>query len=476
VRWARVVASVGVGAAIIGAGVHATHARSVASSTVTQPGGPNVLLISIDTLRPDHLGCYGYERPTSPALDALAAEGARFTTAVSPTSWTLPAHMTLLTALPPEVHGVIDDGLRLDASTVTLAEVLRARGYATAGFVSGPYLDAGYGFARGFDHYDDYSAVRLSQPAVHRARTSPALFGVLDAWLEEWHVAPAPRKPFFVFLHMWDVHYDFNPPPPYDTLFDPTYTGDVDGEDFETGTQVYAGMPARDLEHVIALYDGEIRYTDEWVGRIVDALRRRGVLDETVTIVTSDHGEEFFEHGMKGHRNGLYDESIRVPLVIRHPTAIPPGTVVDRQVRLMDVAPTVLALTTTPPPPTFGLPQTAELYAARSLLPLIQGTAPDQPSPPAFADLHPHVQSAIRHESKKLIQTPFTDPKDHLFDLQKDPNEQTNLATTDPQSKTALEQELAAWHATAKIAAKTARAAAMTEDHKEALRALGYIE
>ncbi len=439
---------------------------------VPPPGVPNVLLVSIDTLRPDHLGAYGYHRDTSPTIDALAAAGARFTTVVSPTSWTLPAHVTLLTALPPEVHGVVEDRFRLGRTVPTLAEVLRQRGYATAAFVSGPYLDAGYGFARGFDHYDDYSAVRISRPATHRARTSPALLTALETWLDGQVGTP---RPHFLFVHMWDVHYDFNPPPPYDTMFDPDYQGTVTTEDFETGTSVHAGMEPRDLEHVVALYDGEIRYTDAYLGRIVEALRRRRGGDETVVVVTSDHGEEFFEHGMKGHRNALYDESIRVPLIIRYPKTIPAGTVVESQVRLLDVAPTILALTDTPVPAGFGLDASLAPYAGRSLLPFLVD-AGSLPAVPAFADLQPQGQAAIRHDDRKLIVRPFATPHDQLFDLRADPGELVDRAATDPATAAALQQELRTWKDTAALAARRTDAAAMDAEHKAALRALGYVE
>ncbi len=442
-------------------------------------GTTNVLLISIDTLRPDHLGSYGYGRPTSPNLDALAAAGARFTTVVSPTSWTLPAHMTLLTGLPPEIHGVENDGLRLDARTVTLAEVLRARGYATAGVVSGPYLDAGYGFARGFDLYDDWSAVRISRPATHQAHTSPAVVAAVESWLDG-RASTDARRPFFLFVHFWDVHYDFNPPAPYDTMFDPDYTGSVTGLDFETGDAVHAGMPARDLAHVVALYDGEIRYTDGYVGALIEALRARGILDDTLVVATADHGEEFFEHGNKGHRNALYDESIRVPLIIRRPGLVTPGTVVDRQVRLIDVPATILAMTDTPTPPSFGLPPSLAPYAGESLAPWLTSTPPSAPSPlPAFADLQPHAMSAVRHPDTKLIETPFAptpEQRQQLFDLGTDPTEHTNLATQRPADLTNLHRELETWHDTAKTSAQQTQPAPMDADHNAALRALGYIK
>ncbi|MEO6026375.1 MAG: sulfatase [Candidatus Binatia bacterium] len=438
------------------------------------PDTPNVLLVSIDTLRPDHLGSYGYRRDTSPTIDALAAEGARFATVVSPTSWTLPAHMTLLTALPPEIHGVVEDRFRLGTDVTTLAEVLRDRGFATAGFVSGPYLDAGYGFARGFDHYDDYSAVRISAWATHRARTSPALVDVTGRWLDAWH-GRAERRPFFVFVHMWDVHYDFNPPPPYDTMFDPDYRGTITTEDFQTGTAVHLGMDPRDLEHVIALYDGEIRYTDEWLGRLIDRLRGLGVLDDTIVAVTSDHGEEFFEHGRKGHHQTLYDESIRVPLVLRNPARVPAGSVIPNLVRLVDVAPSLLDLTATPAPPGFGLDPSLKPYAGQSFEPLLTTARPVLPLP-AFASLEPQGSKAVRSEDRKLLVSPWSLPHDELFDLASDPGERTNLAASDPTTTAALHAMLAGWKDTAAVAAKAADAATMDENHKAALRALGYLQ
>ncbi len=147
-----------------------------------------------------------------------------------------------------------------------------------------------------------------------------------------------------MFVHLWDVHFDFIPPAPYDTMFDPDYDGPVTGENFFFDPEINARMPGRDKRHLIALYDGEIAWTDEHVGRIIDDLRRAGLLDETVVAVTSDHGTEFFEHGGKAHRMTLFDEVIRVPLIIRYPAGLPAGTRVAAQSRAVDVGPTLLEL------------------------------------------------------------------------------------------------------------------------------------
>jgi arylsulfatase A-like enzyme len=235
-------------------------------------------------------------------------------------------------------------------------------------------------------------------------------------------------------------------------------------------------MDSRDLEHIVALYDGEIRYTDAYVGRLVTSLARRRLLDDTVVVVTSDHGEEFFEHGNKGHRKTLYDESIRVPLIVRYPPRVPAGTVVERQVRLMDVAPTILALTAVPSPPDFGVEPLLADYAGRSLVPLMTNATAAAPMPPAFASLDPWGQRALRGERHKLMLMPLTPPTERLFDLVSDPREQTNLVATEPTTAAALRSELDAWTSTTRRVAKQSAPAAMSEQHKAALRALGYVE
>ena len=319
---------------------------------------PNVILISIDSLRPDHLGCYGYARNTSPALDRLAAEGTRFRTAVSSTSWTLPAHAALLTGLPDRVHGCFDYAFWLDGSRETLAEAFQEAGYRTAGFYSGPNLHPVFGFSQGFDAYRDCTSYADQMIAVLNGKeelqvvldrsdediTNPIVLKNVVQWLDA-----RSGDPFFMFIHMWDVHLDYRPPPPYDTQFDPYYEGTVNGR--AVGRDQARAWSRRDLQHFEALYDGEIRWTDETLRQLFDALRARGIQDNTVVVVTSDHGDAFLEHGRIAHMTSLYEEEIRIPLLIRHPVSVPAGGVVDRPVHIIDVAPTVLGLAGLPPLP-----------------------------------------------------------------------------------------------------------------------------
>jgi arylsulfatase A-like enzyme len=427
----------------------------------SSPNRPSILLVSIDSLRADHLGAYGYERETSPVFDRLAAEGVLFENASAASSWTLPSHITLLTGLAPEGHGVFETSRRLGLDAVTLPEVLKGAGYSTAGFVSGPYLESRYGYTQGFDVYDDFTLVADSNVASHRGITSPALTARVLDWLTGWDEG-GREQPFFLFVHMWDVHYDFNPPAPYDTMFDPDYEGEITGDDFEVGGAVHVGMAARDLAHVIALYDGEIRFTDEHLGRIVERLRELGTLDETIVVVTSDHGEEFFEHREKGHRNNLYEETIRVPLTIRYPERISAGAHIERPVQGMDVAPTILGLAGIARPEGFGQRGVA----------LLEEGAPERP---AFSHLGGAFE-AVRTRDHKLIRRldGSGSGSEEFYDLREDPGETTNRLASQPEAAEALRKELRRWRE--ESGSGFSGATEIDAEHLERLRALGYVE
>ncbi len=438
---------------------------------------PNVLLVSIDSLRADHLGSYGYERDTSPTIDRLAREGVLFENAISPASWTVPAHMTLLTALPPEVHQVSSHRRALHPAAVTLAEVLRDAGYRTAGFVSGPTVMSNYGFGQGFELYDETVAAMHRNP--NRGITSPAIVERVAAYLDEWD-ASGRGAPFFAFVHLWDVHYDYAPPAPYDRMFDPDYTGDLTSEDFERNERLHAGMPERDLQHLIALYDGEIRFTDEHLGRIVEHLERLGVLDHTIVVVTSDHGDEFFEHGQKGHSKTLYDEIVRVPLVIRYPPRVTFGRRITEQVRLMDVAPTILGLAGIEGRRALGLWMPMP-YQALDLTPWIAGRRLYAPLPEllAFSESTAFlgVKRSVRTNQAKLIRHHQRPERTELFDLARDPGERTNLfgsAQARPLRRE-LDASFTRWTKLWRPQPKLAVARRPSPQHEARLRALGYI-
>ncbi|MCU1246190.1 MAG: putative Arylsulfatase [Acidobacteria bacterium] len=427
-----------------------------------EPGAPNILLISIDSLRADHLHCYGYPRHTSPNLDALAQEGARFETVISPTSWTLPAHMTLLTSLPPEKHGVITNHLRLASGIETIPQHLHRSGYATAGFVSTTYLDGLYGFSRGFDVYDDYTILRVAGAKSRKAVTSAMVADHAIRWVEQ-HSASSPQQPFFLFLHFFDVHYDYNPPLPFARMFDGTYrgpaTGDVD--------LVRSGMQQQDVDHVVALYDGEIAWVDWNIGRIVAALRARGLLDNTIVAVTADHGEEFLDHGQSGHFKTLYDEVLRVPLIIRYPKKVAAGRRVEGQVRLMDVAPTLFSLAGV------RLPHSRIPTEARALACLLKPDALARPTPllPAFGDLKGEIASLRTADAKLIVD--LRTHREELYDLARDPYERHNIDAENEPKAEELRALLDRWRAA--TPASSTGEIELDDEEKESLKSLGYI-
>lgn len=440
------------------------------------PTSPNILLVSIDSLRSDHLHCYGYPRETSPTIDQLAAEGVLFTTVAAPTSWTLPSHVTLLTALAPEEHQVVHNWARLAPEALTLAEVLQGAGYSTAGFVSGVYVEASYGFFQGFDHFEDQLAFPGTKlDGYEGTTTSPGLRRLVREWLRRWN-DEGRQRPFFVFLHMFDVHYDYNQPPPYDSTFDSDYRGKVTSEDFIHSELIHKDMDSRDLQHIISLYDGAILYTDHHLGEILEVLRSLGELDKTLIVVTADHGDEFFEHGEKGHHRALYDESILVPLVMRFPAKIPVGRRIKQQVRLMDVAPTILSLAGFPKPHGFGGAEAGIPYDDQDLTPLILGDPASNPKPlVAFGGLWGASAYTRTGTAKMILQVEKPDNIE-VYDLRSDPLEQQNLAGQNAAADDALRQQLIAWRDLHSGRETVAAKMTPSAEQLEVLRTLGYIQ
>lgn len=292
-----------------------------------------VLLVSIDTLRRDHVGAYGYARPTTPTLDALARRGLLVDDAVSVSSWTLPAHASLLTSVEPGVHGATHMQRAFNRRVPTLPGVLRARGFATQAVTSHLYVSSVYGLDDGFDHLD-FHQDRKARDTAERA------IALLDRLGD---------RPFFLFLHFYDPHWHYDPPEYARKLFDSGYAGKLTGlwQDFKTRGR--DDLSAGDLQHILDLYDGEIRATDDELGRILAHLERRGLAANTLVAVTSDHGEEFLDHGSWEHQKTLYEEVVRVPLVLAGPGVAPARE--RSQAGLLDVAPTVLAWAGVPVPP-----------------------------------------------------------------------------------------------------------------------------
>ena len=279
---------------------------SALEGSAPEPHPWRVILVSIDTLRADHLSCYGYERPTTPAIDRLAEDGVLFSNTRSQAPWTLPSHASLFTSLYPSLHGArafnnmrfLDAGAadRLEPWNLTLAELLQAAGYRTAGIASAAWLSETFGLDQGFDVSD-----------VDRSHTASLLVDKAIAWLDQ----PSP-EPTFLFLHFFDVH-DYSSPEPFATRFaDESYAGPLRDDVNSIGNNLYDNLSSEDLAYAVAKYDAALRYVDHELERLFAHLRRTETYDETLVVLTSDHGEEFWEHGAAGHGFGLYDEQLRV--------------------------------------------------------------------------------------------------------------------------------------------------------------------
>lgn len=304
----------------------------------TLPAGsktaPDVILISVDTLRADHLSSYGHTRPTSPFFDRLAAEGTRYSFARSASPWTLPAHTSMLTGQLPVTHKVVDDGLVLDPSVPVLPELMQQAGYHTAGFVATMYVSTKFGFDRGFDRFEDFDLTTEKKNLAGEVTATD----VVDGALEWWGKQPA-GEPVFLFLHVYDVHYEYDPPGEYATLFDRAPNGDDPKyKNYFYFKKKKNRLTEEQFEHQRAQYDESIRYVNDQFERLDTAAKAAG--RDVRFIITSDHGEEFGERGTWGHAHTLYAEQLHIPLIVSG-GGLPSGRVEDVPVGTQDIAPTI---------------------------------------------------------------------------------------------------------------------------------------
>jgi choline-sulfatase len=354
----------------------------------------NVLLVTLDTTRADHLTAYGFHRITTPWLDRLAATGVVFDEASTVAPLTLPAHVSLFTGLLPPHHGVRDNGAGpLDASLVTLAQVLRGHGFATAAFTGSVVLRSDRGLVRGFDEYHDVRSPADRLRVLQRRGNE-----VVDeaiAWLGR------SGPPFFAWVHLYDAHAPYDPPEPYRTIY------------------------AHDL------YSGEIAFDDVQIGRLVRELETRGLFNDTLIVVAGDHGESLGDHGERTHGLFVYQSVLHVPLIM-HGAGLPPGRL-GGIMRLTDVMPTILDLVGIAPPRVDGV-SLAEVVRGKRSMPEL--TAYAESMYPARFGWSP--LAALRAGRYKLIQA----PRPELYDLASDPGEQRNLYDSRSPQATALLEEL----------------------------------
>jgi len=387
------------------------------------PARPDVVLVSIDTLRADHLSSYGYSRPTSPFLDRLAAEGTRFANARSASPWTLPAHCTLLSGQLPSTHKVVEDTLSLDPRTPVLPELFRAQGWATGGFVASLYVSRVFGFDRGFERFEDFGVHSEAKNLGGEVHASQVVDAALAWWKQQ-----QPGRPVFLFVHVYDVHYNYDPPPPYDTMFDRA------PRPSDPRYRSYAffkqhPLDEEQLDHQIAQYDEAIRYVDDQLARLDAALRAAGRRPRWV--VLADHGEEFGERGSWGHAHTLYAEQLHVPLIVAGP-GVERGRVVVEPVGNHDVAPTVAG----------WIGAASGLLAdGRDLASVLHGGAPPARSFPAETSRFTTNRVSLLEGPLRLDWDLAAD-RAELFEPPTDPHERRDLAEQRPDDVARLKARL----------------------------------
>jgi arylsulfatase A-like enzyme len=423
----------------------------------------NVLFIVVDTLRFDHLHSYGYARETSPQIDALAASGARFEHAYATAPWTTPSVASMITGLHPSAHTAVGHETRLPGAVDTLAEILSERGYRTAAVVSNGRLSAKQGFAQGYEIYRETEA---GAPLSTRRVTRQAI-----ELLEELR---RDDRPFLLFAHYFDPHFYYIRHP--EVGFAAPRVARLDGT--QSSLELRKLVPTltrREIRHLRDRYDDEIRYTDDGIGELLAALDASGVRDETLVVLTADHGEEFLDHGGLGHTRTLYEEVVRVPLAIRLPGAT--ARIVEQAVSLVLLPPTILDL--------IGVPVDDRVFHGPSFAHLVTGEAGSElpgvflevdyePSGAEHATKRAHKR-AIRRGRFKLVRDEVRGTLE-LFDLETDARERRNLARARPRLAASLLDELSQATRLARRNAVAPSRRELSEQERSLLRELGYAD
>jgi arylsulfatase A-like enzyme len=456
-----------------------TEAPVAAVTTGTPPAdAPNVLLIIVDTLRADHLSSYGYHAIETPHIDALAADGTRYAHMFAQASWTRPSIASILTGLYPSSHGAVHKADLLPDRVETIAEVMAAKGWHTVGFPNNINVSPAFGFGQGFAEYhylapdlffwaDEaaaeltlYSGLRLVRERffsryvnVHfYYRPAETVVERVSAWLD----GPTTKgRPFFMYLHFMDPH-------------DPYMIHPYNGVGY---ARVAMPNPKPELAKTLMdAYDGEIVHLDEYVGKLVDDLKRRGLYDKTLIVFTADHGEEFHEHGGWWHGTTLYDEQIGIPLIVKPPLGGATGRVVEELTTTLDIAPTILRGVGLDPP----------VVMQGHVLPLDDDAAPSRERVYAEEDFEGNVLQAVRTKTWKFITANPGNPRglatEELYDVARDRGETKNLSSERPTEREEMRAALGKSTLEAKAHAGAGAQTDIDAATRARLEALGYME
>lgn len=467
-----------------------------------------IVLVSLDTVRADHLGCYGNPSVRTPHLDALAREGVRFEHAMTAAPTTLASHLSIFTGVYPHSHGVARNGFTVAPQNETLAEVLRAAGYRTAAFLGSFALDKRFGIDQGFEHYDQRFDVGIDGTHEQEQRRASAVTDAALGWLQREQPGDS-----FLFVHYFDAHAPYEPPPPFDSMYaraggpKQATLNDVDaavraqqkracGKEAGAQAVIQKGLTRELVERadghalpadvdLAALYAGEVSYVDQELGRLLEGLRRDGRLENALVVVLSDHGETFAEHGdFWNHGLWVHETSVHVPLIVRSFTtgaSALAARAVAEPVSTIDVLPTICELAGVAAPKAVEGRSLAAWLGRNGAVTPATSRGPifcEATQPPACErapwpnDLKP---KCVRVGECKYVDAPYL-ALQQLFDLSKDPGERTNLLATpgacDPKE---LARLLAAWRALAKPFPSRFDPAQTLETQRK-LRGLGYSE
>jgi arylsulfatase A-like enzyme len=468
---------------------------------------PNILLIVMDSVRSSNLSCYGYHRPTTPNIDAFARQGTLFENTVSEGCWTLPVHTSLFTGLYALNHGVTISKSALPENHPTLAHRLREAGYQTCCLTSNAYISPNTGLTNGFDTVEEVWRItsprgikrtKMSQlkmqlrklgligaPLIVALRLLSRLRRILkgqktksdkgaaltNQLAEKWLANRSADKPFFLFINYMECHEKYEPTAPYDRKFMPQqYSKWRVSQVSPDKKHVLKGSEKRkkeDVEIMTALYDGELNYLDQKISELLAALNSNSLLDDTVVVITSDHGDSLGEHNELGHRMVLYEQLVHVPLIVRYPKIFKSGDRVPNLVQLADLFPTLLELggVTSQKEKSNGFLSLCNLEnLGRREFVVAENTAPKS--------LSSMEMKAIRNERYKLIWK--SNDELELYDLLHDPLEEKNLIREQPAEAERLRQYLEKWKGAHAFQLES-REAVFDDELSERLRALGYV-
>jgi arylsulfatase A-like enzyme len=385
----------------------------------------SIIYYLVDTLRADHLTCYGYPRNVSPYIHALSGDGVLFHSLYAQASWTAPSAATMFSSLYPADHGLETQDDRISENVEMLAEILARDGYRTKAFVANGFVSASYNFHQGFDSYvecpgEEKQGHALGEDIVERAA----------AWLRE-----NGQQKFFLYLHTVDPHSPYDPPEPFRSRFDRGIQSDVRGDHGEKSYRKARNLTESDIGHLRDLYDGEIAYTDACFGYLMRVLKALGIYRDTTIVLTSDHGEEFWEHGGWGHGKSLYVEQLHIPMIIKFGRNRGAGTVVKSRTETLDIMPTLLGAA--------GVEAGSDL-AGQDLYSVLFDRSPiGKREIISETNKGPHRLFSVLDGRYKYILRKAPAFQEALYDIRTDPLETRNIAGTHGREREALRQTVA---------------------------------